>query len=428
MPFSEFSRPREAKRVAVIGAGIVGCSCALALAAQGWEVTVLDPAEPGSKTSFGNAGAIVTGAVMPLATPGVLRSLPFYLFDRNAPAVMRLKYLPRAAPWLWRFFRAGRRSEVDRISEALAALTGRALDAYRPLLTLSGAQDMVTQEGWLKVYGSEEEFAATALERDLSRRAGVSVERLDRAALTDLEPNLAPELCACGLFQPTSGFVRNPEKLASAFLSAARKMGAGFVQRRVEAIRAGDEKPALITSGGEVHRFAAVVVAAGAWSGELVRSLGDKVCLETERGYHMAFSPESSALLNRPVSFPGQGMVLSPMAGGLRVLNGSEMAGLRAAPDYRRIQALAGRARDCLPALASDKAGREWMGHRPSTPDTLPVIGRSPRHRNIFYAFGHGHLGLTLAARTAEMIAAEIGQDSTPEAHQAYSIARFGTR
>jgi len=413
-------------KVAVVGAGIVGCAVALALAADGHRVTVFDPATPGSGTSFGNAGAIVTGSVTPNATPDVLRSIPGFLLDRDGPAVLRLAHLPRALPWLWRFFRAGRISEVERISRALTPLVTRALDAYQPLLKLSGAEDKICQAGWLKVYASEEEFAGTALERRLQAEARITAEVLDRDALLRLEPALAPEICHRGLFQPLSGFVANPRGLAEAFLKAAEARGAKHIRAAVDNVMPQGDAGIAVCAEGSSETFGKIVVAAGSWSGRIAQAVGDRVLLDAERGYHMVFETGCESLLSRPVYFPGLGMVLSPMAGGLRVLNGTELAGLDAPPNFRRIRKLKEQAHKAVPGLAGKSAAGEWMGCRPSTPDSLPVIGPSPRNPNVLYAFGHGHLGLTMAARTAEMIQELIAHGATAKAQTPYLIDRFG--
>ncbi|WP_417240703.1 NAD(P)/FAD-dependent oxidoreductase [Celeribacter halophilus] len=411
--------------IAIVGAGIVGCSIALTLSAQGHKVTVFDPDAPGSGASSGNAGAIVTGSVTPVATPGVLRALPGYLFNKNAPAVLRLAHLPRAMPWLLNFTRMGTRKEVDRISAALKPLVSTALDAYDPLVRLSNSQDQITQSGWLKVFASDAEFAGTKLERTLLDRAEVSYDILDQHALSDLEPELAPEVCKVGLLQSQSGHVRNPQGLAQSFMETAAKHGARHLRQHVSGVRPHDRAGIYVSADGETTNFDKVVVTSGAWSGALVHQIGDRVLLDSERGYHIAFSQGSDGLLGRPVAFPAKGMVLSPMAGGMRMLNGSELAGLNAAPNFQRIRNLTEKAHAALPALKDQTQVSEWMGHRPSTPDSLPVIGPSPRCPNVLYAFGHGHLGLTLAAQTAAMIAEVIQNGTTPTSHTPYLIDRF---
>lgn len=415
-------------KVAIIGAGIVGSATALALAVDGHQVTVFDPDAPGAGTSSGNAGAIVTGSVTPTATPDVLRSLPGYVLDRNSQAVLRWRHAPRALPWLLRFIRAGMPAEVDRIAAALHPIVSRALVAHRALAALSGSEARITTEGWLKVYASDRDFAATALDRRLMDRFGVTYQVLSRAEITDLEPNLDPALCHIGLHQPQSGFVRCPRALAEDYFAAAARRGAVHQRlkvRRLRRVAAGVEGGVEVETEAGTTAFDRLVVAAGAWSGGLARQLGDRVSLDTERGYHIGFGPGSDSLMRGPVVFPARSLVLSPMEGGLRLISGDELAGLDAPPDFRRIRTLIPRAQEVLPALRRIAPATEWMGFRPSTPDSIPVIGPSPRGAEVIYAFGHGHLGLTLSAITARMVADAVAGRPPEIDPSPYLISRF---
>lgn len=410
--------------IAVIGAGLVGSACALALAADGHRVTLFDPDPPGAGTSSGNAGGIVTGAVVPTATPQVLRALPSYVLDRNGPAVLRLRHALPALPWLWRFIRAGRPAEVARIAAALWPLVDGSLAAHRHLARLSGAAGMITDEGWLKVYASDAEFAATAPDRRLMDRCGVRYQVLDQSELMALEPGLNPDLARIGMHQPESGFVRDPRGLAQSYSDAALSRGARHLRQRVRGVA---RRPGGVTVHAEdgPQDFDRVVIAAGAWSATLARQLGDRVSLDTERGYHLGFGPGTGGLLRRPVGLPGLGMVLSPMQGGLRLVSGDELAGLTAPPDFRRIRALVPRAQRAVPGLRDQPVVSEWMGFRPSTPDSLPVIGVSPGGPEVVHAFGHGHLGLTLAAITALMVADAVAGRPPRLDPGPYGIGRF---
>ncbi len=412
------------RTIAIIGAGLAGSACALALAEDGHRVTLFDPDPPGAGTSSGNAGGIVTGAVVPTAMPELLRALPSIMVDRNAPAVLRMRHIVPAIPWLWRFIRAGRASEVTRIAAALEPLVAQSLLAHRHLAGLSGAGNMITGEGWLKVYANEEQFAASAPDRRLMDRFGVRYQVLDQKAVHDLEPGLNPDLARIGLHQPQSGFVRFPRGLAQSYAEAALKRGAQHLRQRARGVSRRPGGVTVHTDAGP-QDFDRLVIAAGAWSATLARQLGDRVCLDTERGYHLGFGPETADLLRGPVVLPALSMVLSPMEGGLRLVSGDELAGLKAPPNYRRIRALVPGAYRAVPALNERPVVTEWMGFRPSTPDSLPVIGASAHAPEVFHAFGHGHLGLTMSAITALMVADAIAGrpariDPTP-----YSIARF---
>lgn len=412
------------RSVAIIGAGVVGSATALALAAEGYRVTVLDHGAIGAGTSYGNAGGIVTGAVTPTATPGVLSAIPSYIFDPNSAAVLRPSHFFQVLPWLLRFIAAGRPARVTSIAQALAPLVSRAMVGHQALADISGSRQRIQPVGWLKLYRSETGFAQTALERALMARHGVHFSVLGASEVAALEPQLNPKAYTCGLFQPDSGFVNYPLALTQAYFEAARQRQAQHIQEHVLAVRP-TERGVTVTTDTCTRQFDTLVVAAGAWSKTFASQIGDHVSLDTERGYHLSFAATGAALLNRPVSFPENNCVLSPMHDGISMASGDELAGLSAPPDYRRIRAIVPFARSVLPGLAEQPVQREWMGYRPSTPDSLPVIGRSPRFNHVFYAFGHGHLGLTLAAVTAQLVTGLVNGTPDPFDLSPYRIARF---
>ena len=393
-------------RVAVIGAGIVGVSCALHLQRSGQSVTLIDPRAPGTATSFGNAGGIVTGAVTPNSTPTLWRDIPRMLFDRDSAVRVRWSYLPQIAPWLVRFLLAGRHSRVQAIADALHPLVTRAYDAHRELITLARAEDLVRPVGWLKVFETEAGFAPTQYERDVMGARGVRYDVLSSDEVRQLEPSLARRYVK-GLFQPDSAFVASPHQLVQAYVTQYQQLGGTIVQERVRGVQPIEGGVRLDCELG-FRSFDAVVIAAGAWSKELARQVGDRIPLDTERGYHLNIDPGDAGELRRAVVFPERGFVLAPMLDGIRLTSGVELAGLHAPPDFSRIRRLLPAAREALPGL-SDRVTRQWLGYRPSTPDSLPVIGRSPHSRAVFYAFGHQHLGLTLGAVTGRLIAASVG-------------------
>ncbi len=419
--------PENAPRrsIAVLGAGIVGASTALALAAEGHAVTLIDRGEVGAGTSSGNAGGIVEGAVTPTATPDVLRSIPSYMFNPHGAAVLRPAYALRALPWLLRFIAAGRPARVASIAAALAELVSRSMPSHLALAEMSAALGAIRTVGWLKVYGSQAGFEGTALQRELMTRHGVNFTILNAREIAALEPNLNPDSYTCGLFQPGSGFVDHPRGLAEKYFTGAHARGAQFVQDNVLELRAAADGKITVRTENATRNFDAAVVATGAWSRRFAAQIGDRVSLDTERGYHISFAPDAGPLLNRPVGFPEKDCVLSPMHDGISVVSIDELAGLEAPPDYRRIRALVPFVRSVLPGTGAQTIQREWMGYRPSTPDSLPVIGRSPRCANVFYAFGHGHLGLTLAAITAQLVAALVAGRAAPFDLAPYRIDRF---
>ena len=420
-------RPQSAERlsVAVIGAGIVGCSTALALTMEGHKVTLFDREEPASGTSYGNAGAIVTGSITPTATPAVIKSLPAYVLDRQSPAVLRLHYALRALPWMLRFIASGTPAAVNRIAAAMHPLVSRALLAHQDFAATAAVPDLLTQEGWLKIYASVKDFEGSALERRLMARHGVAHQILEQGSILDLQPGLDPTSCYRGVYQPNAGNVRFPRGLAEAYLQAAVNQGASVIRENVNAIEARHGGGVTVRSEGAQHSFDRLVVAAGAWSAKFAKQVGDRVSLDAERGYHISFGAGSERLLRGPVVVPGRGFVLSPMHDGLRLVSGDELAGLSAPPNYKRIEALLPDAVRVLPALADWRPISRWMGHRPSTPDTLPVIGPASKSPDVIYAFGHGHLGVTLSAITARLVADLIARRPAEIDLAPYSATRF---
>ena len=411
------------RNIAVVGAGVVGMSAALYLQRDGHKVSVLDTRAPGTLTSYGNAGGIVTGAVTPTSTPDLWKEIPAMLFDPASPVRLRWRYLPRLAPWLARFLWAGRRSQVDKSAAALAPILRQANDAHRDLAALAGIHDVLRPVGWLKVYETEKGFAGSALERELMARHGIKFDVLNSDELRQLEPHLAPKFVK-GLFQPDSGFASFPWKLVDGYGQHFAQAGGEFLRESVRTLEPREGGRVRIRSERGIRDFDAVVVAAGAWSASLAAQLGDRVSLDAERGYHLNLDPGEAGELRRPVVFPERTFAMAPMQDGIRINSGIEFAGLQAPPDFSRIYKVLPHARAALPGL-SDRVNREWMGYRPSTPDSVPVIGASPRCPSVVYAFGHGHLGLTLGPVTGRLVAAAVAGRSSGINLAAYRPDRF---
>lgn len=390
------------RQVAVIGAGVVGMSTARYLQRDGANVTVIDPLPPGRGTSFGNAGGIAATEVVPLSLPGTVRRVPKWLLDPLGPLTIRWSYLPRLAPWLWRFWRAGSLEKVEAASRALASLLAHVYDDYEPLLAEAGIRDILHRRGCISLYQSEESLAHDALEWRLKEERGIRVERLSSDEIRQMEPDLAP-IFKTGMFMPDWSHVADPYRVVAGIAEAFLKHGGVTKQGRVASFEIGSEGPvALMTDGGERIAFDQVVIAAGAWSHKLTAMLGSKVPLETERGYHTTL-PNPGVTIRRMLHSAEGGFVLTPMSMGLRLAGTVELGGLEAPPNYDRAKVLVTRAKRFLPKLDAS-GGSEWMGYRPSLPDSLPVISGSPRFANVFYAFGHGHLGLTEGATTGRIV------------------------
>ncbi|MDQ0470563.1 NAD(P)/FAD-dependent oxidoreductase [Labrys wisconsinensis] len=396
----------ERRRVAVIGAGLVGLASALWLARLGHHVTVVDraPPEPGGSyrqaCSYGNACTVAPHGVVPVATPGIAWRVPGMVLNPAGPLAIVWRYLPHLAPWLRAFLAASRPAEVERIAGTLAGLLRHADAAYRPLVEEAGARHLERHAGCLYLYRSDAAFAAAEADNRLRERHGVALERLDAVAIRALEPRLAP-LYRRGVLYPDAYTFDSPQVLAVAFAAAIRKRGGAIVRAEVRDLRCEGEGVRVGTDGTAL-RAERLVIAAGAHSRALVRQLGEDVLLDTERGYHVLF-PEAGHLLGRPVCYPEHGFYMTPMADGLRAAGTVELGGLAVPARPVRTRMIRQTVAELLPQAGAP--GAEWMGFRPSMPDSLPVVARSARHPAVTYAFGHGHLGLTLAGITGRLVA-----------------------
>lgn len=415
--------PQSKRRIVVVGAGIVGVATGLILQREGHRVTLVDPASPGTGTSFGNAGSIAIGSVYPTGSPGNWKQVPKMLLNPASPLNIRPSYLPRMLPWLLRFLAASTPGRVEKISQDLRAITKDALEAHRKLIALARAHEIVRPVGWLKVYSSQEKYDRTRDERETMRRRGVKFDELSADEIRQLEPGLNRRFTH-GYNQPENAFVSQSIKLTEAYFAAFKDLGGDWLAEKVRRFETGPNGVEKVVTDRGMHACDAVVVAAGARSHEICAMLGRKVPLDTERGYHLNLNVTEGPELRRPTVIGDHGFVLAPMQDGLRLTTGAEFAGVDAPPDFRRVYRMLPFAEDALPGLKYEVT-REWLGFRPSTPDSVPVIGRSPDHANVYYGFGHSHIGLTLAARTGELIADQIagrdpGVDMAP-----YRIDRF---
>jgi D-amino-acid dehydrogenase len=394
------------KRVGVIGAGMVGVCAASYLQRDGHSVFLVDPNTPGEGTSFGNAGAFNASSVTPVSSPGIIKKVPGWLRDPLGPLSLRWTYLPSILPYLWRFVRAGSEEKVHAQARALRPLVGATLSALQPLVKDASAEQLVHQRGHLYVYRSAESLAKDGLAWALRRENGVVVDEFDADELRQLEPALSRDYVR-GLLVRENGHTSNPFGLVSALCENFVRNGGAVVRAAATGFRLdGGKLTAIRTDAGELAADMAVV-ATGIWSKPLAASLGDKVPLETERGYHLMIrDPEVMPTI--PTADGDGKFVATPMDTGLRFAGTVELAGLKAAPDWRRARLLLEQGRKMLPGLAREHGEDRisvWMGHRPATPDSLPIIGLSRATRDVIYAFGHGHVGMTSAPMTGVLVA-----------------------
>lgn len=409
-------------KITVIGGGIVGLSCAHALQARGFSVEVIDAGQPEEKCSFGNAGSISAGSVAPLAMPGTLRKVPGMLADPEGALYIRSSYVLKAAPWLWHFTRAAHADRVEAIARALKSLLDPAVDVSLDLARACSAEHLVQRTGQLQLYPSAVALGADRKSWELRRRMGVSLQFIGADEIRELEPAVG-ERYPLGVFLPDEGMVSDPWRLCTTVADDFCQRGGRIIRGRVKGFTFGSDGPNQVLVDGEALPVDRVVVAAGAWSGRLAKELGHPVPLETQRGYHVTLK-NPAVELNRPVVMADRKCFATPLDGALRLAGTVEFAGLDAAPDYRRARYLLEHGRRLLPGLDT-AVFTEWMGHRPCLPDSLPVIGPSTRHENVFFAFGHGHLGLTGAAVTGEHIADLVANKQATIDLSPFRIGRF---
>lgn len=411
-----------ARHVTIVGAGIIGICAASYLQRAGVKVTVIDAVAPGDGCSFGNAGGLSTGACVPLALPGTLGQAPKMLLDKDGPLVLRLAYLPRALPWLWRFAKASAPAQVERSADGLHALMKPLFENYEPLLAEANAEDLFHRNGQLYVYSTDEAFEGDAFGRQLRQRRGIPFEILNGEELRQMEPDLKP-LFKRAMFLPEHGNCTNPFRLVGALADAFQRNGGEIVRNRVVDVAMGEAgAEALETESGSL-KLDELVICAGAWSHRLIGKLGHKVPLETQRGYHVTVE-NAGAAPRRGVMWAEKKFLTSPMEMGVRVAGTAEFAGLDAPPDYRRADMLVEHATRMWTGFDGSIATK-WMGHRPCLPDSLPVIDRSKHARNVFFAFGHGHVGLSCASTTGRLLS-ELVTGAKPCIDPApYGVDRF---
>ncbi|GBD44223.1 D-amino acid dehydrogenase 1 [bacterium HR40] len=389
--------------IVIAGAGIVGLSCGFFLARDGHSVTLVDPLPPGAGTSFGNAGILSLESCLPVGYPELLHRLPRLLLDPCGPLRLRWADLPWLAPWLWRFFAASRRKRADAIAEHLVALVRKAEAAHDTVIDACGLGSLVRRTGWLKVARDPDRFLAMiAVERRALDRFGMPYEILDGERLHQLEPALAPELVRA-LWLVDDRQLASPYDFSRGIFRAIEERGGIWRQTTVEALRVERGRfRAVRTAAGEIEADA-LVVAAGAFSDRICRMFGLRLPLAAERGYHAMLDPGDPPL-RHPVYGLAEGFVLAPMRDGIRLTSGVELGRPIAAPDFRWLHCLVARAPRLVPGIGTTVRS-EWLGFRPSLPDSLPVIGPAPRREGIWLAFGHHHLGLTLGPLTGRLVA-----------------------
>lgn len=397
--------------VIIIGAGIIGLATAQKLQEAGRKVTLIDRKGIALETSTGNAGGLAFTDLMPLATAGMWRKVPKWLIDPLGPLSIPPAYLLPILPWLARFVRAGLPDRIDQSVRAQTAMMRIAEAEMGKLVAACKLENRVMLDGSLELYENEAELSASEPGWQRRTDAGIPFEHVRGERLTELQPGLSPRIVA-GTFTPTWQAVNEPYEFAKAIGEHVLERGANLVRAEVAVVRPVDDKVHIATHDGRTFTAAQAIISTGAWSKSLTSLLGDRIPLETERGYNTTL-PQPEFDLKRQLIFGGHGIVISNLSTGIRVGGAVELGGFDLPPNFARADAMLKKAAAFMPGL-NTKGGKQWMGFRPSLPDSLPVIGASSASRRIIYAFGHGHVGLTQSAGTGKLVSdLVIGQ--TPE-------------
>jgi len=412
------SRPHT---LIVLGAGVAGLSSALYLQRSGEQVLVIDPLPPAGGTSYGNAGLISSDTAVPIALPGMLGKVPRWLADREGPLVVNPSYFATALPWLLRWIAASRMENVLRISDAMRALHKDSLTCWRELLGDEHFASLIRPVGQVRIW--EGEGAESRIELAVAERHGIRVERLDADKLRQLYPDISPTVTH-GLLVPGNAYTVNPQRLVRTLGSLLVDAGGEIIAERAMKIVPDPAAAGYRVITNISNRSAPkLVVATGAWTRELIDPLGVRVPLETERGYH-AMLPTPNLTLPIPISVKNRGFGMTSMEGGLRVAGTVEIGGLRAPLDEKRAMVLVTHAKRIFPKLQAGEPSY-WMGHRPSTPDSLPVLGEAPGRPGLFFCFGHGHFGMTGSPPSARLVS-QLVKGATPGIDPApYACNRF---
>lgn len=406
--------------VAVIGAGVVGVSTALWLRRQGYEVLLIERDAIASGASFGNAGTLAPYGVMPIAQPSILTSLPSLLFSSESPFVINWARLPKLMPWLLRFLNECRASRFEANSKALHQILQHVYSGYASLLDeCPEAKQRLSHNGCLYSYSTDAGFAGAQQAIEWRNALGIPQQILTASDVDQMEPALAGKSVA-GLMFPDSSHMNDPKAFIEA-LAAPLITNGSYIKATITGIKSGADGVTLSSASGETYKADRIVVCSGAWSASLAAQLGDRVPLDTERGYHIEFDMDQP-MLSRPCCPVESAFYMTPMEGRLRVAGTVELGSIKDPANPKRFDYLERHVRRVMGITAP--VSRQWIGYRPSLPDSLPVIGPSPNDPRVIYAFGHQHLGLTLAGATGELVAQCIA-GSAPDWLEHFSVSRF---
>lgn len=412
------------KTVAIIGAGIVGVSTAIWLQREGHRVILIDREGPAAGTSHGNGGILASCSVVPVTVPGLVWKAPYMLFSPNQPLFLKWGYVPRLLPWLVNYLGHAKADAVRHRAAAMSKIVGDSLADHQALAAGTGAEKWIVPSDYLFLYRDRKHYGTDAFGWSVRKDHGIQWDILEGQALRDYDPAFGPDIGLAARC-PGHGRITDPGDYVKALAAHAEAQGARFIRAAVDGFVRDNGKLTGLRAGGDTIACDAAVMATGAWSKPLAAMLGLKVPLESERGYHLELW-EPSIMPRSPVMVAAGKFVANPMEGRLRLAGVVEFGGLDAPPSRAPIKLLEKNIRAAIPGITWKKTV-EWMGHRPSMADSIPVIGEVPGISGAFTAFGHDHIGLTGGPKTGRILAQLISGKKPNVDLSPYSPARFKT-
>ena len=407
-------------KIGIVGAGIQGISNALFLQKKGFSVTIFDRDEPGSPAaSYGNAGHFSPYASVPINRPDVLSDVPAMLLSSTGPLALKWNYVPKMIPWFLQFIRNCTTKRMMHTAKNMHQILDLALPAYDELFDDIELGGLVEKKGILYIW-NDQSLKSRELEIKVRNELGVDQQVVTPKEIHDLEPNIKP-IYHGGVYYQHGRHARNPKKILLKLYDLFLKKGGKFLKMNIKDINFNDEKP-VIKAETQSFLFDKIVIACGSFSKKLTDNLDEKIPLDTERGYHVHFK-DCDHLLSRPVIFQNRGFGITPMEQGLRVVGTVEFGGLDNPLSKSRVKNLINNAKYMMGDLPEHED--EWLGFRPTLPDYLPVIGPSKKYKNVFYCFGHHHLGWTLGPISGKIISGMIAEENTNLDLKPYSSLRF---
>ena len=410
---------QKKEKIGIIGAGIQGVCNALFLQKKGYEVTIFDKYEPGSSASYGNAGHFSPYASVPLNRPDVLSDVPSMLLSTRGPLALKWNYVYKMLPWFYSFVKNCRENKMMHTAKYMHQILDLSLPAFDELFEEINLDGLIEHKGIMYVWTNKSQKSRN-LEINLRNNLGVKQSLLSPKEIHDLEPNLKPFYDG-GVIYDYARHARNPKKILIKLFENFTLKGGKFLKLNIEKLDFDEEKP-VIRSETQRFIFDKLVIACGAFSKKFTDKLHENIPLETERGYHVHFKGYEN-LISRPIVYADKGFGMTPMEQGLRVVGTVEFGGLENPLSKSRINNLVLNAREMLDGLPEHND--EWLGFRPTLPDFLPIIGPSKNFKNVFYSFGHHHLGWTLGAISGKIISSMISDENTNLDLKPYSSLRF---